>query len=91
MATVGDSVTGTTSVQNATAKNQTAALTTTLIYPDGDRYTTSQKTVLKAGQTVTQSQTYLVTQLFPTGTYTLTFSATGPNGTSSATATITVV
>ena len=89
-ATNGDQVTARYSVTNNTAQRRRVAIKYTLQYPDGQTVTRSQKLTLAPGQTDADSFTYTVVSSFPRGTYDLTVSARDANGTSSATASITL-
>ena len=74
------------------AVGETATATAvTIVYslalPTGQRFSVSESVTLRPGQTWTRSASYTRDGDEPNGTYTLTVSATGRNGTSSASAT----
>ena len=85
---VGETVTATETVTNSSTTKQVVTVTSTLTYPDGHTASQTQKVVLKAGETFSQTASYTRDALDAAGTYTLTLSATSKSGTSTAQATV---
>ncbi len=90
-ATVGDIVTIKTAVTNNTARTITAKISAHIEFT-GTQYTTPAIPVrLRPGQTLSQTASFTVESFIPKGTYSITIMASDRNGTSSATASITIV
>jgi hypothetical protein len=89
-ATDGDIVTASGSVTNNTGRKQLVKLTRTLEGPNGALYSKTTGLMLSAGETYSASDSLVVSASVPAGVYTITVSARGTNGTSSASASITV-
>lgn len=89
---VGNTATVNESVTNHTSASQTVTLNNTLVTPKGQTYTQAPQTIqVPAGQTVNLApEQYAITSSDPKGTYSLTFSGTDSNGTSSATTQYTI-
>jgi uncharacterized protein (DUF58 family) len=83
----GNTATVTESVTNNTGVTQTVTLSNTLLTPKGQTLTRPAQTIaVPAGATFTVApEQYVIKGADPKGTYSLTFSATDGNGTSSAT------
>jgi uncharacterized protein (DUF58 family) len=89
-ALIGTRVTETYSLTNNTTALLVATVTRRLTYPSGQTWMESVFVALFPGETRVQTQTYTITAAHPEGTYEAFLSATGMNGTSMATATVTV-
>lgn len=89
-ATAGEDVTASGSVTNNTSRTQPTEVAVTLTDPSGDTDTISHKVPIKAGETKSLTYTYTVDSSDEKGAYELTVAASNRNGTSSATAEITV-
>ena len=87
-ATTGQTIIVTESVRNTSGNKQNVALTNTLQGPLSG--SDSQHVNLEAGQTYTQTRSYVVDATTPRGTYTLTFTATDKSGTATTSATYTI-
>lgn len=89
-ATAGESVTVGQSVTNNTSKTQRVLVTATLTEPSGESYSESRRFLIAAGRTLSYTFSYEVPGDVEKGTYQYTLSAANSNGTSSATAEITI-
>lgn len=90
-ATIGDTVTLNSSVKNNTARTLSVQLTTHVEFPGGQYTTPAVSVTLNPGQTLSRTASFTVGSFLPKGAYSLTLSAGDKNGTSSATADITIV
>jgi hypothetical protein len=90
IATPGTTVTQTTSVTNNTRATLIIVLTTRFVSPSGSASPEPLVVALRAGETLTQTLTYPVTDQDPAGEYELTVAATASRGTSRARARFTV-
>jgi len=86
---VGDTVVASESATNSSTKKQVVEVVNTLTYPSGATASTTTKVALKAGETFSQSAAYLRDADDAAGDYTVTVSATGRAGTSTARAVVT--
>jgi uncharacterized membrane protein len=89
-ATVGNTVTASASVTNNTDRKQQVKLSRSLVGPDGAIWTKTTGLMLSPGETYSASDSLVVSSSTPVGSYTLTIAASGKNGSSSASASITV-
>jgi uncharacterized protein YfaS (alpha-2-macroglobulin family) len=90
-ATVGDTVTASSSLTNNTSGTLKTDVSATIAGPDGTVMYSKMRTVtLPRGKTSTVSNDLSVQASYLPGVYTLTVSASDANGTSTAVATITV-
>ena len=90
-ARAGELVNASASVANVSDRRQTVRITVALTPPGGQEYSISYPVRIDAGRTGRVSLTFPILRFVPRGTYSLTVSATGDGGTSSATASITIV
>ena len=90
-ATAGDTVTASASLTNNTSRRLLLFVRVRLEIPGLPILREAKFVVLRRNQTVSISRDVTVQPFFPLGTYSLTVTATGRNGTSSATATFDVV
>jgi len=90
-AAVGDTVTMALAVRNNTFNFQEVKVALTLVIPDGRSFSSSFTIFLAPFQTLAPKVEFTVNELFPTGPYSLTLAASNAKGTSSATATITII
>ena len=88
-ATVGDTVTASASVTNNTDRKQQVKLTRSLAGPGGAMWTKTTGLMLSPGETYSASDSLVVASGTPAGSYTLTIAASGKNGSSSASTSIT--
>ena len=90
LATTGDTVTASGSVTNNSARKQVVKVTTTLAGPTGTLYSHSSAVMLSPSETYGASDSLVLAEGTPAGSYTLTIAASNKNGTSSASTSITV-
>lgn len=90
-AAVGNTVTYKYSFTNNTTRKLSIQVTLQLVDPSGQTTTSAGSLTLQPGQTVSETGSYTDQASFATGTYSLIASASDANGTSSATATITLI
>jgi hypothetical protein len=89
-ATTGDTVTASGSVTNNAARKQVVKVTTTLAGPSGVLYSHSSAVMLSPSETYSASDSLVLAEGTPVGSYTLSITASNKNGASSTSASITV-
>jgi uncharacterized protein (DUF58 family) len=90
-ARAGELVNASASVANVSGTSQLVRITVGLTPPGGEEYRISYPVRIGAGRTGRVSLTFPILRFVPPGPYTLRVAATGVNGTSEATTTITIV
>jgi hypothetical protein len=90
-ARAGELVNARASVANVSTRRQTVRITVGLTPPGGEEYRISYPVRIDAGRTGRVSLTFPILRFVPLGTYTLRVAATAENGTSEATAAITII
>ena len=89
--TAGDTLTVSGSITNNLTKKQRYRIELTLTLPSGASFSIRKSARFGPGKTISLSTSFTVPFFLPPGEYSLTLSATNANGTSSATATTTVL
>jgi hypothetical protein len=85
---IGETVTATATITNTSTSRQTVTVVYTLTESTGATLARTQKLILKAGETSTQSQSYTRDANDAAGDYTLSVSATDKSGTATASASV---